>query len=116
MPPNDHALIAWFQRQSGVQDVQVKRRIGSLTVGIEKRELWPTFQSFSPPLAELGYRNVEGTRFSWTSRPFPPFAATIRFFSDHYWLVAAVALSGAAVVFQWARRQLRPAPLHRAGN
>ena len=51
LPPNDHALIAWFQRQEGTRDVSAARESDIVTVQIRKHEFFATFAGASPPLS-----------------------------------------------------------------
>ena len=96
-PPNDHALIAWYQRQEGTQDVRATRDGDSVTVHIKKHEFFPTFEMSTPPLKDLGYGQATTMGFrsssGWKFDLRPAFQWVLR----HYWLVAGAAVTAIAL-------------------
>jgi hypothetical protein len=67
MPPNDHALVAWLQRQHDTRHVLVIRNADTVNVRIVKQEFLPTSEGLMPPLDQLGYGEVQTVSMGWTS-------------------------------------------------
>jgi hypothetical protein len=103
MPPTDHALVAWIQRQ-GVANVRVTRDADVLVVNYERRELLPTFRHLMPPLADLGYRPARSAGVGWTARTYSPLTAAMERLRDDHTVSVVLALTvvcAAAVYARW---------------
>jgi hypothetical protein len=104
LPPNDHALIAWYQRQEGTKDVRATRDGDSVTVRIKKHEFFPTFELSTPPMKDLGYGQVTTMGFrsssGWKIDPRPAFQWGLR----HYRIIAAAAAAAILLAIYLASR------------
>jgi hypothetical protein len=108
MPPNDHALIAWLQRNEGTKDILVTRDADVLTVRIRKRQFVSSPGRPLIPMKTLGYGDVQTISYNWKSGWGFHFRPVFQWMLRNYWLVAASSLAAIAgliyVVFRKRRK------------
>jgi hypothetical protein len=77
MPATDEGLIAWFEQQEGVTNVQVVRESERVRIEYSKREMFATFVPDLPPVRELGYTS-HGMSLTADHSPYSGVANTLR--------------------------------------
>lgn len=60
LPPDDQKLVTWFEELDGVENVSASRNENTVNVEFTKRH--GRFELVTPPLAKLGYTELQGMK------------------------------------------------------
>jgi hypothetical protein len=112
MPPNDHALIAWLQRNEATKDILVTRDADVLTIQVRKRQFVSSPGMLLIPMKTLGYGDVQTISYNWKSGWGFHFRPAFQWMLRNYWLVAITSsVAILAVIYVLSRKHRKSVKL-----